>query len=99
MAAMVCPNCQCTNPHGTVFCQNCFGVLVETADIAKTQTLSYKQPRFGAVVDRGLIQRKRNAEPQIILKKHSVALYIDTELTPIVVLLTKQVILGRGAAR
>jgi hypothetical protein len=59
-----------------------------------TETLLRKQSM--AAVAMGQLRQIPSAEPRIILKKHSVALYVDTERTPIIILLTKQVILGRG---
>ena len=93
MATVICPNCKFVNPHGALYCQKCYGVLIDTVGMSKTETLN-RRPSTPAVSTEQ-IREHRLAEAQA-MAPYTVALYFESDPKPLLILLTKQAIIGRG---
>ncbi len=91
MAAIICKKCGHENAHGALFCEQCYTLLTDTLPIDSRTTALSKSKMLtgpgGPANYRTLHIGK--------LGTQAIALYVETENEPLIVLLTKQAIVGR----
>lgn len=93
MAAIICPNCQFSNPQGALSCQKCFEMLHDTVDVSRTATMGRRQSSVAVTP----LERKQHriAEAHKFLSSQSIAVYIEQVSSPIVLRLGTSLIIGR----
>lgn len=96
MAAFACTQCGHTNPHGALYCEKCFALLLDTHPVSsRTTTIDPASLNLPASVKRlQVTDRLAQAEK---LNPHSVALYVGGRSEPLIVVVVRQAILGRVA--
>jgi pSer/pThr/pTyr-binding forkhead associated (FHA) protein len=96
MAAVICPKCNYANSHGALFCHNCYTLLLDTIRVNPSGVLAMRSTTPGRVMTDIQVQRQTEANQ---LPSYAVSLYLVSAkiplTTPVVVLLTKPIIIGR----
>jgi hypothetical protein len=96
MAAFACTQCGHVNPHGALFCEECFTLLLETKPDPRRTTLSLEAVSQDGPIVAGRLRKLGRTAHIGKLDRRSVALYIGSRDEPLIVALVNQVLLGRA---
>ena len=93
MATVICPRCSAVNPHGVLFCNKCYALLMDTVRVSGQMSApKVKTPRL-------LTQRQSERQVEADqLPGYMLSLYLDAARTPLLLPLRTTVIIGRGKA-
>ena len=96
MAALVCPQCGHKNLPGAPYCEKCWTTLSGTPSVPRRTTLTLSA--VSTDVDAATANRRRVKRTAHVgmLGARSIALYVDSQSEPLIVMLLGQVILGRA---
>ena len=96
MAAFACTQCGHINPHGALYCEKCFALLLDTHPVS-SQTMTIDPSTLGLAVQAKRSQVTDRLAQAEKLNPHTVALYVASRSEPLIVVVVQQAILGRVA--
>jgi len=97
MTAFACAQCGHVNPHGALYCEECFSLLLDTSSDPRRTTLTLQATSQDIPIVAGKLRKLERAAHVGKLDRRAIALYIGGRDDPLIVNLTNQLLLGRAS--
>ncbi|MHB8629999.1 MAG: FHA domain-containing protein [Aggregatilineales bacterium] len=94
MAAFPCLQCGHTNPHGALYCEECFALLLDTHPVP-SRTVSFDATAPGTPPSAQNSEMADRFAHIGKLNPHTIAIYVSSRSEPLIVVVVQQAILGR----
>jgi hypothetical protein len=96
MAAFACLQCGHTNPHGALYCEECFALLLDTHPVS-SRTTAFDGASLDVPVPKQSLEASERFAHVGKLNPHTIALYVGSRSEPLIVVVVHHAILGRMA--